>query len=394
MKAPRARLLPLGILAIAVLGGLALLATAPSVDMVAPRAAAPAVRVMSAEPRSLPQVVRSQGTVAPRTESELVPEVSGRVVWTAPSLATGGFFNDGDLLLSLDDRDHQTALARAEANLARSQGEWEHAGAMLTRREELARKDVNSTAQLDDARRAARVADAVREETRAAVRQATRDLERTQIRAPFTGRVRDERVDVGQFLSRGQAIATLYAIDYVEIRLPVPDNELAFLSLPLFAGTALEEGPAVTLRANFAGREQQWSGRIVRTEGEIDPRSRMVHVVARVEEPYAASRSVPLAVGLFVEAEIDGPELSGVLSIPRAALREDESILRVDEANRLYRLPVEVVRVERERALIRAELPPGSKICVSRVEAFVPGMVVAPVPSPELAVSADPETAS
>ena len=120
----------------------------------------------------------------------------------------------------------------------------------------------------------------------------------------------------------------------------------------------------------------------------------MVHVVARVEEPYAASRSVPLAVGLFVEAEIDGPELSGVLSIPRAALREDESILRVDEANRLYRLPVEVVRVERERALIRAELPPGSKICVSRVEAFVPGMVVAPVPSPELAVSADPETAS
>ncbi|MGE4651614.1 MAG: efflux RND transporter periplasmic adaptor subunit, partial [Myxococcota bacterium] len=313
MKERRTWLLPLGILGVAGLGGVTLLATSPPVDTVAPEAASPAVRVMSAEPGSFPQIVRSQGTVAPRTESELVPEVSGRVVWTAPSLVTGGFFSKGDLLLRLDGRDHETALARAEANLARAQGEWEHARAMLSRREELARKDVNSIAQLDDARRAARVADAVREEARAALRQATRDLERTQIRAPFTGRVRDERVDVGQFLSRGQAIATLYAIDYVEIRLPVPDSELAFLSLPLFAGTALEEGPAVTLRANFAGREQEWSGRIVRTEGEIDPRSRMVHVVARVEEPYATSRGVPLAVGLFVEAEIDGPALSGVL---------------------------------------------------------------------------------
>lgn len=394
MKDRRTWLLPAGILGVAVLGGVTLLATSPPVDMVAPEAASPAVRVMSAEPRSFPQVVRSQGTVAPRTESELVPEVSGRVVWTAPSLVTGGFFSKGDLLLRLDGQDHETALARAEANLARAQGEWEHARAMRSRREELARKDVNSIAQLDDARRAARVADAVREEARAALRQAHRDVERTQISAPFTGRVRNERVDVGQYLSRGQAIATLYAIDYVEIRLPIPDRELAFLSLPLFAGTALEEGPAVTLRANFAGREQEWSGRIVRTEGEIDPRSRMVHVVARVEEPYATSRDVPLAVGLFVEAEIDGPALSGVLSIPRAALREDASILRVDEANQLFRLPVEVVRVERERALIRARLPAGSKICVSRVEDFVPGMQVAPVPSPELAASADPETSS
>ena len=394
MKPRRRWLLPLGILGLAALGALLLLATAPPVDRVAPLAAAPAVRVMNAEPRSLPQIVRSQGSVAPRTESELVPEVSGRVVWTAPSLVTGGFFEEGELLLRLDRRDHETTLARAEANLARSQGEWEHARAMLARRQELARKDVSSSAQLDDARRAARVAEAVRAEARAALRQARRDLERTQIRAPFSGRVRDERVDVGQFLSRGQSFATLYATDYVEIRLPLPDRELEFLALPLFAGTPLEEGPAVTLRAEFAGREQQWRGRIVRTEGEIDPRSRMVHVLARVEDPYALESGVPLAVGLFVEAEIDGPELRDVLSIPRAALREDGSILRVDAENRLYRLPVEVVRLKREQALIRARLPAGSKICLSRVQAFVPGMQVAPVASPELAASGDPEPAS
>jgi hypothetical protein len=203
--------------------------------------------------------------------------------------------------------------------------------------------------------------------------------------------VRSERVDVGQFVSRGMSIGTLYATDYVEIRLPIPDEKLAYLELPLWndAGTS-EEGPPVTLRAHFAGGDHRWSGRIVRTEGEIDAKSRMVHIVARVEHPYGlpaggsdeasgdedATDRPPLAVGLFVHAEIQGPMVENVDILPRAALREDETVLVVDRDDRIRSRPVELVRIDRDDALIRAELEPGDRFCLTALQVVVDGMKV------------------
>jgi multidrug efflux pump subunit AcrA (membrane-fusion protein) len=213
--------------------------------------------------------------------------------------------------------------------------------------------------------------------------------------------VRTERVDVGQFVSRGVAIATLYAVDYAEVRLPIPDRELAYVDLPLAyrpqagseAGTepaAAEDGSAVRLHAEFAGREHVWTGRIVRTEGEIDPKSRMVHAVARVEDPYAraaGSERPPLAVGLFVEAEILGRSVDAAVTLPRAALRRDEAgpgepardgyfVLVVDEESRLEFRPVEVLRSEREQVVIGDGLTAGERVCVSPLRAPVDGMRV------------------
>lgn len=374
-------ILPFVVVGVAVLGGAALLATAPELEQNARPEVIRAVRVIVATPQTMTMIVHSQGTVAPRTESELVPEVSGRVVWSSPVLVSGGFFEEGEPLLRLDRADYETALARARANLERAKGEWEHAKANLGRREELSRQGVASSSQLDDARRQARVAAAVLDEADLARHQARRDLDRTEIRAPFDGRVRVEHVDVGQFLSRGQSIATLYATDYVEIRLPIPDAELAYLNLPLFRGASLKEGPPVTLHARFAGAEHTWHGRIVRTEGEIDPKSRMVHAVAQVKDPYSPEAgSAPLAVGLFVEAEIEGPVAENVLRVPRSALRDRSYLLVVDAEDRLQKLPVELLRLERDDALLRAVLPPGGRVCISEISTFVPGMRVKPQP--------------
>ena len=113
------------------------------------------------------------------------------------------------------------------------------------------------------------------------------------MRAPFDGRTREEHVDIGQFVSRGVPIAPLSATDFAEIRLPVADHQLAFLEMGSLAPNAMaDEGPEVVLRARFAGRDLEWRGRVVRTEGEIDPRSRMLHMVARVEDPYG-TRATP-----------------------------------------------------------------------------------------------------
>lgn len=376
-------LMPLVVVFVAGLGAAGLVITAPELESAPLEEVVAVVRVMEGVPQDLALVVRSQGTVEPRTESALVSEVSGRVTWVSPALASGGFFEAEEPLLRIDPGDYEMARARARASLARAQGEWEHARENLARRENLAERNIASSSQLDDARRTSRVAEASLEEARVALRQADRDLARTEIRAPYAGRVREKNVDVGQFIARGSPAATLYATDYVEVRLPVPDSELAFLDLPLFGGQALEGGPPVSLSARFAGREHTWQGRIVRTEGEIDPKSRMVRVVARVEDPYVVSEQrAPLAVGLFVQAEITGPVANDVLVVPRSALREDSRLLLVDAENRIQLRETEVLRMDYEQAVVRAELKPGERVCVSPLQAAVAGMLVRPVEVP------------
>jgi len=376
----RTVVLPLTVLGVCLAASVLLVVTSPAVVSIAPERVLPSVRVLEIAPTEVRLSVASQGTVAPRSEAELVPEVSGPVVWVSPALVSGGFFEAGDLLLRIDAGDYEAAVARADAAVARALGEAEHAGASLERRESLSKRDVASASQLSDARRAARVAAANLAEARVALEQAERDLARTGIRAPFAGRVREERVDVGQFASRGQALGTLYATDLAEIRLPIADAELAHLALPGLSAPADAEGPAVVLRASFAGREHHWRGRVVRTEGEIDARSRMVHAIAQVEDPYAADDSrPPLSVGLFVRAEIEGRLARDVLVAPRGALREDDRLLVVDADDRLRLRASRVLRVGRDEVLVRARLEPGDRVCASNPPVAVDGMAVSAV---------------
>ena len=376
-------LVPFIVLFLAAIGAFALVATAPSVENVAPERAIQAVRVMDAEPQSVPLWVRTQGTVAPRTESTLVPEVSGRVVWVSPALVSGGFFGLDEPLLRIETSDYEAILARAKAALARAEGETAYASSELKRIEGLSARNIVSSSQLSNAHRADVVAAAALDEARVSLDQAARDLARTEILAPFEGRVRSESVDVGQFVSRGAAVATLYATDFAEIRLPVPDHQLAFLQILNLRGEAAESGPRVRLHARFAGREHEWEGRVVRTEGEIDPRSRMVHVVARVEDPYGTgdptSTKPPLAVGLFVRAEIEGPIAENVIVVPRYAMRDNAHLLVVDAEDRLHTREVEVLRMDRDEVLIRGELAAGERVCLSPLQVVVEGMRVNPM---------------
>ena len=381
--------LPFAVLAGAAFGAFVLLATAPEVESVSPEQALPIVRTVEAEPGDVRMTVRSQGTVAPRTESNLVPEVSGTVIWISPALVSGGFFQAGDPLLRIDDRDYAATLARAKADVARAEGEAEHAAAELRRQRGLAKSKANSPSQLSNARRGARVARASLEAAKVSFEQAERDLARTEIVAPFDGRVREEQVDVGQFAARGSPIATLYATDFAEIRLPLADAQLAYLDLPgLRTAFEAHEGPDVRLRAHFAGEEHVWHGRIVRTEGEIDPQSRMVHVVAQVEDPYGTALAegaeldlsgAPLAVGLFVRAEIDGRLAEDVISVPRSAMRDHDQLLVVDRDDRLRLRRVDVLRIDRDDVLIRTELEPGERVVVSPIQVVVDGMKVRPI---------------
>ena len=367
------RLLPIAVLVGAALVVAALVLIRPEPQRAEPVEHAPLVRVVEATPQSLPLRVHAQGTVVPRTESDLVPEVAGRVEWVSPALVSGGAFDVGDPLVRVERADYEAALESANASVAQAWSEASRAAKELKRQRSLADRSVASEARIDDAENANRVAQASLRAAKAQLSRAERDLERTELQAPYAGRVRSESVDPGQFVNRGTPIARLYAVDYAEVRLPLPDRELAYLDPGLLTAIRGENGsrPAVRLSAEFAGKRHEWLGEIVRSEGEIDARSRMVHVVARVSDPYllddpvsdASSRRPPLAVGLFVDAEIDGRIAENAIVLPREALHDHRGtqghVWVVGAEGRLQYREVDVLRAQRDEVVIRGGLRAG-----------------------------------
>ncbi|MDD9996398.1 MAG: efflux RND transporter periplasmic adaptor subunit [Rhodospirillaceae bacterium] len=358
-----------------------LLLTQPRLDPSEPEPVAPAVRIMHVNPASERMVVHAQGTVSPRTEADLVPEVSGNVLWISPNLVAGGYFEEDEPLLRIDDRDYRYALERANAAVDRAVAENEFATFELQRLREMEARNLISPSDVETGMRAARVTEAALADARAALNQAELDLSRTELLAPFAGLVRSEQVDPGQFVSRGGAIARLYAVDYVEVRLPIADQQLAYLDIPPMQRGELDEAnaPEVMLSANFAGQRYKWRGTIVRTEAEIDMRSRMVNAVARVQttdDAFNNPEYVPPPVGLFVEAEIQGRSANNVVIVPRSVIRNANQVLVVDGDERLRFRTVSIARIYGDDAYIDGGLEKGERVCLTVLQAVIDGMRV------------------
>ncbi|MDG2276441.1 MAG: efflux RND transporter periplasmic adaptor subunit [Pseudomonadales bacterium] len=374
----RTLIIPAIIVMVFVFGGATLMATAPVLEPAPIAPVTSTVRVQTVTPELVQLKVHSQGTVMPSTESQLIPEVSGRVVWMSPKLVAGGYFDEGELLARVDKIDYQNTADRAKATLIRAQAEQQHAKFEFQRLKRLEARRLTSRSQLENGLRALRVADAALQDANVNFDQATQNVDRTELTAPFTGLVRSENVDIGQFISRGAPIATLYGSDLSEVRLPIADRQLAFLNLPpTLRGELPEElQPTVTLTTEYAGQKLQWQGKIVRTEAEIDISSRMVQLVARVPN---LDSDTPLAVGLFVEAEIEGLSAEDIVVLPRSALRNDNQVLVVDNENRLRFRPIETLRLYQDNVLVAGGLAAGERVCVSPIQTPIDGMTVNPI---------------
>ena len=375
-------ILPLLVLGLGIAGAMVMVQAKPEVDTVEPEVSLPLVRVQPVHEQSIRLEVHSQGSVLPRTAADLVAEVDGRIVEVAADFESGGFFREGEVLLRLDDRDYELArasaaaqVAQARTRLAREEAEAEVA---LEEWQELGEGQATALVLREPQLQEARANVAAAEATLA---RAELDLERTRIRAPFAGRVRQKHADVGQFVNRGTPLGAIHSVDTAEVRLPVPTNQLRYLELPVAYQDSrdLGKGPRVTLEADFAGRRHSWVGRVVRSEGEVDLETRMVHLVARVEKPYERSTSAPnrppLSVGLFVEARIAGRQVDSLIEVPRSALRGDHTVLVLD-GDRLRLRDVEIFRRRPSSVLVSGGLTSGESVCVSPLDAVVDGMRV------------------
>ena len=374
----RTIVIPSAIVIAFLFGAATLMATAPELEPSSIKPVPVTVRVQNVDMEAIQLKVHSQGSVVPSTVSQLIPEVSGRVTWTSPNLVAGGYFAAGQELARIDELDYKNARDRAKAALNRAKAEVEHARFEYGRLKSLAERKLTSRSALENGLRAFRVSQAAFEDAMVSFEQAEENLNRTVLRAPFDGLVKSENVDIGQFAARGQAIATLYASDIVEVRLPIADRQLAFLNLPSLRTGNLPETqqPSVTLTAEYGGRTLNWEGKIVRTEAEIDTASRMVQLVARVE---TQADQPGLSVGLFVNAEISGIAVEDVVVLPRSSLRNENQVLIVDGENKIRFRTVTPLRLYQDSVLIADGLVEGDRVCVSTLQTAIEGMNVNPI---------------
>ena len=330
-----------------------------------------------------PILLESYGSVQPRTQTTLTAQVSGQVVYVNPNIRDGGFFNKGDVLVSIDPRDYEANVRIAQAGLMDARQNLADASA----RSELAREDWSSLGnegeppelvlrlpQLEAARAGVISAEAT-------LQKAELELERTRIIAPFGGRVLQQGADIGQVVSPSSEIATIYATDYVEVRLPIRNRDLQYISLPELYRDIEPASSKVDAKiiSDLVGRTV-WDASLVRTEGAIDQSARQLHVIAQISDPFSkgVDGRPQLKIGQYVTAMMAGQTLEDVVVIPNSAIYQG-SYIYVVENDVLQRRNVEITWQNDHDAVIKTGLSDGDILVTTTLGQVTSGVRVSAV---------------
>jgi len=377
MRRLRLALLPLSVIAATAALAFVLSATKPELET-SPEAPRPrVVYVETVQEGTTSLKVASQGEVKARVDIDLVAEISGKVVYVSPEFTEGGMFQAGEVLLRIEDSDYRVAVANAQAEVARQQVAVDQVLADAeVARQQLAGVKASALGlkkpQLAEAKAGLAAA-------QASLQQAEINLARTEVFLPYHGRVRTDLVGVGQFVTAGTALAQVFATDVVEVRLPLTDRQLSSLGLPIGYIASFEQAPDVELTAKVAATERHWLGKLTRVDANFDSLTRVIYAVAEVRNPYSeqtlADSGAPLAVGLYVKAEISGQEVTQAKTIPREALRAGNRVYVVKDGALDIRT-VAVKHTDHDTAVIAEGLDTGEQVVTSPVRNPINGLRV------------------
>ena len=325
--------------------------------------------------------ISGTGTVQPEQEVTITMQVNGLVDKVAPEFVAGGFFRKGELLFSVESIDYELAVDRATTALIKAENEIIIIKSKATvARQEWQRLKLDDQEepnplivyepQLQDAKanRAAAVA---------SLKQAELNLQRTRVVAPFNCLVRSEEVGLGKYVRAGNNVAMIASVDAAEIVVPLPLDDLQWINTP--SQGPGKKGAQATVGLQVGDHDYKWQGEVVRSLGEVDPRSRMARLVVRVDDPYGlddgnTENKMNLELGMFVEVLIAGEVLAGVIEIPRAALRENSSVWVMDNDQKLRVKHVKIARLEKQSALISEGLQDDDMVILTALPGGVDGM--------------------
>ncbi|MFK8050220.1 MAG: efflux RND transporter periplasmic adaptor subunit [Halioglobus sp.] len=328
--------------------------------------------------------IQAQGSVAPLRQTSLISEVSGNIVEVSPEFNVGGFVSAGEVILRIDPRNYQTRLLQAQAalesansNLAQEKG---RAQVALNEWEKLPKGSQRSQAAKDLYLRKPQLGQAEAQSlaAQADLGTARDDLERTIIRAPYDALISEKHSELGQFVSMGTQLAEIFSVDYAEVRLAIPQSKLTYIELPGLASTE-SMNTRVDLYTDVSGEVKHWPATLHRTEGTYDERSRVLHTVARVSDPYALSQDnayPPLRIGTFVNANIQGKLQTDLVALPRYILRAGNAVWTVDENLQLRSRKVTILRTGGDTMYVTAGLQDGDLVSLTALDSNFAGAKV------------------
>jgi len=366
------------LLVLAIIGGsigiaVLLFITGPKAEENVDPRPAPPVEILEVSLGEHQVTIHTQGGIESRRETRIAAELSGRVVEVSPDFKRGGSVKEGQRLIQIDPSDFRAALARAESGLSEAKLALAQENARVEQAridwERLGRGNTANPLALREPQFAAATAAAA--SAAAEVERATRDLERTEIRAPFDAGIREANAEVGTITRPGEMLAELYTSEDLEVRLPVPLEDFGFLQRD-------ENGQPtgkITLTGTIGGRDFNWPAEAVRIDREIDRRTLSGHLIVKVLPSDDPLYRLP-PVGLFTRATITGDTLKNVAVIPREALREGGEALIVDATGKIEFRKLSIIRTTRTHAVVREGLADGDRLCLTRLNSPVAGMEV------------------
>ncbi len=324
--------------------------------------------------QNFPVLINTQGIVEPRTTTTLIPRISGEIIKVSANFRPGGFFEPGDTLITIDSTDYRLDIKSAQATLSEAvfnfKEEQAQAEQAVDNWKRLGRTEVPSDLVLRKPQLAR--AQAGVDSAKAQLQRVELDLKRTHIKAPYAGRILEQFVDRGQYVSPGNPLAKIFAIDYVEVRLPITEKQRGMINLPRsYRGESNKpyNGPEAIVYATIGGEKYAWKGKVVRTEGSVDRATRQVFVIVQIDNPYQrhSDNRPPLEIGQFVKADIQGKILKNVYAVPRTAVQGNNTIMVVDKESRLQRKTIKVLWETQDSLLVKEGLSAGEQLCVTYV---------------------------
>lgn len=324
--------------------------------------------------------IKSTGTTTPITQTILTSEVGGEVIYRSKKFSEGSSVIIGEILAKIDDTDLQLQyknallqLASAEVQFAVQQAEAEIAQEAWKQVGEGAAQDLTvKKPQLKQAKAALEVA-------KAQVQSAEKKLNKTEITAPYTGRIKDLNIDLGSTILPGQPVGSMYTSNEIEVTLSIKDSDLQFLDIPM-DGRKLnpDQKSLVVIKSLYKGEMQEWSGNLERVDGVIDPMTRMIKLIANFKNNFIEDTKPILPIGLFVEAEVSGKRLIDVFMIPNTALTPNGELLVVNQDNTLEIRKVKVIIKMKDHMIVKKEIKAGERVVVSKLSIATNGMLVNP----------------
>ena len=404
------------VLSMAVVLAITLVVLRPKAKRQVPAEKGRLVEVFPAKAENVQMVVESYGTVEPRETLKLVAQVHGPVVEISPAFKEGNYIEKGTQLIQIDPRSYQLEVERRRVQIKQSEAELKRLDqevvnlasrvkiakndAALARNEyarlkKLIQREVISQSQLDKADQAYLASlerlqtlenqmaligpqkeqlVAARDMAGVSLKQAQLDLERSGLEAPFDGWVMEKTVEIGQHVTIGQQLGSIYRSGELDIEVRIPTKDFQWLPAGLGRSTAV----AADILFENAGVPHTWRGRVARVKAAMDQKTRTLPMIIEVDDPQTISRKegyFRLRPGMFVTIRIEGKQIEQAFVLPRRVVYPGDIVYTVNDQH-LEVKEVNILRGYEDSVIIDAGLSDGELIVKTPLSSPAEGMSV------------------